>query len=75
MTDWAVTDWHWSPSRASFFPGALRTVYEHAGTWPDDAVAVSDEVHAAANPMAPDGKRIAADAKGNPVRVPLELHP
>lgn len=27
----------------SFYPVSLKYLYENAGTWPDDAIAISDE--------------------------------
>lgn len=50
----------WSPSRVAFFSDEFRADYDAAGSWPDDAVAVSDDTWTAHIGAAPDGQMLAA---------------
>ncbi|MBI0275649.1 tail fiber assembly protein [Hafnia alvei] len=56
----------------AFYPLALQSDYEDAGTWPDDGVDVDDSVYAefAAN-QTPAGKMRAADSSGMPEWVDI----
>lgn len=50
--------YYFSPSDNIFLPAKLKPRYEAAGTWPDDAVEVADEVYQEFGAgQAPDGKR------------------
>lgn len=61
---------YFSPGNLEFFAGDLRERYIASGTWPDDAVEVTDEewqAYAASN--APEGKQLGADQNGRPCWV------
>lgn len=61
-----------SPSRAAFLLDDHRKAYEDAGSWPvpDDTRPVTPEVHRQFVHVAhPPGKKIGADAQGNPAWV------
>lgn len=63
---------YYSAETNAFYPGTLRVVYEKAGTWPSDAMEVSNDVYAtfgASEP--PKGMQRAADGDGHPVWVPI----
>lgn len=63
--------YHWSLSRLAFYPTALRTDYEAAGSWPSDAVAVEDETFATFSGAPPHGKQRGFNADGLPAWVDL----
>lgn len=49
---------YFSPSRAGFYDDALRADYDAAGSWPSDAIEVSDVDHQTFTGQPPDGKRV-----------------
>lgn len=52
----------YSPSKNAFYPKSLQSTYVSAGTWPDDEIAVSDEVFTQYTDTPPIGKiRMAGD--------------
>lgn len=63
-----MSNYHFSAGANAFYANALREVYEEAGTWPADAVAVDDSVYQefAAN-ISPAGKMRAVGGDGMPV--------
>ncbi len=61
-----------SPSTCGVYDDALKADYEAAGTWPDDAGAISDEEHAALQAGQAQGLRVTADSEGRPVLVGAE---
>lgn len=50
----------YSPSTNMFYPYVLEEDYRNAGSWPEDAVDVSDEIVAEYNDQYPPGKTRAA---------------
>lgn len=63
----------YSVSRNAFFPDALREDFEEAGSWPEDAVEISDDIYTEFGRLsAPDGKIMAAGADGLPVWIDME---
>jgi hypothetical protein len=60
-----------SPTRKGFFPEALRADYEASGSWPEDAIEVSDEVWTAHVGGHPVGKTLGAGENGQPAWVDL----
>lgn len=62
----------YSPSTKAFYPTAIKDLYVAAGSWPNDAVPVTDETFAAYGLTAhPPGKTRGADANGQPIWVDL----
>lgn len=64
-----TSDYVFSPSRAAFYPVALREVYEAGEGWPEDGVSVRTELYEQMLAGQEAGMRIAADASGQPVLV------
>jgi len=64
-----------SASRKAFFPADLRDDYEAAGSWPDDAVEVSEQVWRAFVAQPPEGKAIGAGDDGQPAWVDIPPQP
>lgn len=67
-----MSNYHFSAGANAFYANALRDVYEEAGTWPADAVAVDDSVYQefAAN-ISPVGKMRAVGDDGLPVWIDI----
>lgn len=67
-----MSNYHFSAGANAFYANALREVYEEAGTWPADAVAVDDSVYQefAAN-ISPAGKMRAVGGDGLPVWIDI----
>ncbi|EAO0065970.1 tail fiber assembly protein [Salmonella enterica] len=63
-----MSNYQFSAAANAFYANALREVYEDAGAWPADAVAVDDSVYQefAAN-ISPVGKMRAVGGDGLPV--------
>jgi len=62
----------YSPSKNAFYAPEFRADYDAAGTWPDDAVEVSEELYAQTlNP--PAGKIRVAGADGLPALIDLPV--
>lgn len=53
----------------SFYPLALKGLYDEAGTWPENGADVSDEDMAIFTGAPPAGKTLGQDDKGYPVWV------
>ncbi|GEN25401.1 hypothetical protein HCU01_33500 [Halomonas cupida] len=67
---------HYSSSTNTFYPDELQEAYRVAGSWPEDAVAVTDEewqVYSIGQP--PAGHRRSGDENGHPVWVPEDPVP
>ncbi|ECE5860706.1 phage tail protein, partial [Salmonella enterica subsp. enterica] len=62
-----MSNYQFSAAANAFYANALREVYEDAGAWPADAVAVDDSVYQefAAN-ISPVGKMRAVGGDGLP---------
>lgn len=63
---------HYSPSVNSFYPSQLRQDYVKAGTWPSDAIEVTDteyQEYGQCNP--PAGMERGPDGSGRPSWVPI----
>lgn len=62
----------YSPLTNGFYPRELREVYDDAGSWPDDGIAVSDVVYREYQTLPPpEGKVRAAGGDGLPVWADL----
>jgi hypothetical protein len=58
----------YSPLTNGFYPRELREVYDDAGSWPDDGIAVSDVVYREYQTLPPpEGKMRIAGVDGLPV--------
>lgn len=62
--------YYFSPSRLAFYSDEFLSEYEAAKTWPSDAMAISDEDHAAYTQLPPKGQMLGADNSGNPAWEP-----
>ncbi|NYS80153.1 DUF4376 domain-containing protein [Halomonas glaciei] len=63
---------YYSPSRNAFYHHALEPIYKQAGTWPADAIAVSDAewvTYTQGDP--PQGMQRGGDENGRPAWVPI----
>ncbi|EKR5538360.1 phage tail protein, partial [Escherichia coli] len=40
-----MEQYFFSPSNNAFYPASLRSVYEAAGSWPEDSVVVASAVY------------------------------
>lgn len=49
-------NWAFSPSNAAFYSYTLKDLFDAAGTWPTDAVDVTDDVRDQFRVAPPDGK-------------------
>lgn len=49
-----------------FYPEALKDAYVSAGTWPEHAADVNDELMAVYSQYPPQGKMLGSDKDGNP---------
>ena len=63
-----MTKYYYSATTNSFYPKSLQPEYDKAGSWPDDAIAVSDDVYEGFQ-TPPEGKVRAAGSDGLPVWV------
>lgn len=54
-----------------FYPKALKEAYISAGTWPEHAANVNDEVMAVYSQYPPEGKMLGTDKNGYPVWVDI----
>ncbi|EML9218112.1 tail fiber assembly protein [Citrobacter freundii] len=54
-----------------FYPAALKEAYISAGTWPEHAAGVSDEVMSVYSQYPPKGKMLGTDNNGYPVWVDI----
>lgn len=64
-----------SPSRLAFYDQSWKAAYDLSGTWPSDAVDVSDETRAQFYGVAPVGFTLGADITGQPMWVALPPAP
>lgn len=61
-----MNKYSYSASLNAFFPVALKADYEKAGSWPDDATNVSDEIASEFMAEPPSGQMRVAGADGFP---------
>lgn len=66
---------HYSASKNAFLSSSYRADYEHAGTWPADAVEVSDAVFAEFSVSPPPGMQRVAGPDGLPMWAPVPPPP
>lgn len=66
-----MNSYYFSPSTLAFYPEDLMSLYETAGTVPDDVLAVSDEIFATYSVAPPPGKTRGATEEGQPAWVDL----
>jgi hypothetical protein len=64
-----------SPSLLAFYAVELRAAYDLSGSWPGDAVDVTDQVWMQYIGTPPDGMVLGADGLGQPTWVPLPEPP
>lgn len=62
---------HFSASDNTFYPDEYRADYLQAGTWPDDAVEVTQEEFNTYSQSPPAGMQRGADENGRPIWVPI----
>lgn len=60
---------YFSPEKVGFYDFSIKDEYVKAGSWPDDAVRISNITYSELMDGQSDGKIIAADENGNPVLV------
>lgn len=60
-------EFYYSAKTNSFYAFDLRDRYEMAGTWPDDATGVSNDIFYEYSSQPPDGKVRSCDVSGMPV--------
>ncbi|MEN3755182.1 tail fiber assembly protein [Mangrovibacter sp. SLW1] len=60
---------YFSSATTGFFDDALKPSYDSAGTWPEDAVEVSDVVWQEFISSPANGKQLGADSSGSPTWV------
>lgn len=58
---------YFSSKDNSFYPDDLRSDYELAGTWPDDAAEISEKLYQSLLAGQLNGKEITSDSNGNPI--------
>ncbi|MFC2858652.1 tail fiber assembly protein [Citrobacter farmeri] len=56
----------YSATANSFYPKSMKSDYESAGSWPDDAIEVEDSIYEEFTAVPPDGKERKPDESGNP---------
>ncbi|KAA1047291.1 tail fiber assembly protein [Pseudocitrobacter sp. 73] len=67
MENEEIEIYFYSALRNAFFPDVLRNGFEDAGTWPDDALEISDDIYTEFGRMtAPYGKIMVAGENGLP---------
>jgi len=66
-----VDRYFFSPSLKSAYDANFKSTYVRKNSWPNDAIAISDEVYAEffRSPSPPAGKEIGSDENGLPVWV------
>lgn len=65
-----MENYFWSPSTLSFYPESLKPVYEQSGSWPSDAISVTQEERESYTTSdAPEGKVRGAGKNGRPAWV------
>jgi len=64
-----------SPSMRAFYATELRAAYDLSGSWPGDAVDVTDDVWMQYIGTPPDGMTLGADGLGQPAWVALPTPP
>ena len=62
---------YFSPSTLGFFDDSLKESYDVAGTWPDDAVEVTDATWQEFIAAPANGKQLRADSSGGPAWVDI----
>ncbi len=61
---------YFSKNTTAFYADSLKLEYDAAGTWPDDAVEMTnEEIAVYQGQSAPTGKVLGADKKGRPVWI------
>lgn len=60
-----------SATTLSFFADDLQDVYEAAGTWPSDAVSLTDDEVTTYRALPPSGQKLAAGTDGKPTFVDI----
>ncbi|WP_353980962.1 DUF4376 domain-containing protein [Salinicola endophyticus] len=74
----ARASYYFSPSRCEFFAGEFQESYVKSGSWPDDAIAVTDEefeAYAAQAHGKPKDKILGSTSSGRPAWVERPIAP
>lgn len=66
-----MINYYFSPSSLAFYPEDIMTLYEEAGTLPDDLVGVSDEAFAIYSGIPPEGKTRGVTEEKQPTWIDL----
>ncbi|WP_079518060.1 tail fiber assembly protein [Kosakonia radicincitans] len=66
---------YFSATTRGFYPDAFKSDYDAAGTWPADAIEVTDAQWKEYTGAAPDGKQLGSDSSGAPVWVDIPSLP
>lgn len=67
MGDWLLMEnYIYSASQNMILPVSLKQIYVDAGTWPEDGIAISDEVAGEFMGQYPQGKTLSHDEDGQP---------
>ncbi len=61
----------YSAKMNGFYCSLFKDDYDLAGTWPDDAMSVDDDVYNTYTKTPPEGKILGADINGKPCWVEL----
>lgn len=65
---------YWSASKVSFYAGVFMARYQLAGSWPDDAVEVTEDVFTAyGRTTAPSGQSLGVGSDGMPAWVDAKI--
>lgn len=62
-----MSNYYYSAKKSGFYNDALKDLYDKNGSWPTDAVLITDDVHTAMITGQAAGKLLSSDANGNPV--------
>lgn len=68
-----MMDYSYSAQNNAFYSVELKSNYESAGTWPDDAVFISEQVFSEFSSQPPVGKIRGSNADGKPCWLDIPL--
>lgn len=60
-------NYFYSAANNAFYAEALQTLYERAGTWPDDAIKIAPELYSQLMAGQESGKTVIVARNGKPV--------
>lgn len=67
-------NYHFSAVNGGFYPASLRANYENAGTWPEDALPISDKWYQYLINGQLTGKVITSNEYGQPILTKVEIN-